>query len=291
MNSLAYHTDYWGDRNKKERFIHFLDMIHNLNLTRWDNAGYWDNNYRPFSYFDGDKLVASVCVYSLDMVIKGKPAKIAQISGVGTDPDYRRRGLSYELSLKAMAWADERHDFYFLFADEEAKTLYRKCGFMPVREQKTEIVLTGFDTDSEIKKLDMAVERDRQLVYALAQERCAVSDELGIVSPKLFMFWCLYFLKEMVYYIKELDIVVLMERRANKLSVYDIVGRDIPAFDVLYGYLAKGTDQSVEFLFMPDKLGIGGYAQTLIALEEGTFVKKPFPFFSSPFQFPLTAHA
>ena len=74
--------------------------------------GFWDHGYRPFSLFDGSNIVSSLCVYSMDMTINGEHRLVAQVSGVGTLPEYRRKGLNLELTQKAMAWAKTEHDFF-----------------------------------------------------------------------------------------------------------------------------------------------------------------------------------
>ncbi|MFM1561532.1 MAG: GNAT family N-acetyltransferase, partial [Roseibacillus sp.] len=55
------------------------------------------------------ELVASACLYSLPMTVKGTERRGAQISSVGTLPSYRRRGPNRELTRWAQEWA-RQHD-------------------------------------------------------------------------------------------------------------------------------------------------------------------------------------
>ena len=109
--NLSYREDYWDSPELKEQFLSFLIQIHGLDLSRWDKMGFWDRKYRPFSYFDGDSLISNVCIYSMDMTIQGQRRLVAQVSAVGTLPEYRRKGLNIELTQKAMDWARVNHDF------------------------------------------------------------------------------------------------------------------------------------------------------------------------------------
>ena len=47
-------------------------------------------------------------------------ARLAQISGVGTRPGWRRRGLNRHLTEVALDWARGKHEGVFLFSSDEA---------------------------------------------------------------------------------------------------------------------------------------------------------------------------
>jgi GNAT superfamily N-acetyltransferase len=288
--NLSYKEDYWDSLDLKMEFINFLLHILGLDLSLWDKMGFWDRRYRPFSYFSGNSLVSNVCVYSMDMTIRGQQCLVAQISAVGTLPEYRRKGLSYQLTQKAMDWAQKNHDFFFLFADQEAYHLYNKCGFRQVDEYKASISVSGNVAQSGAVKLDIQIKDHVELIYSLASNREPVSDILGVSNNKLFMFWCLYYLKGHIYYIPELDILVLYKRDNRLLTIFDIVGTDIPAFAEIYPYICDEYDKTVEFLFMVDKLNPGYFERKKIE-DNGTHISGDFPLENTQFIFPFTAHA
>ncbi len=289
--NLTFRENYWDSPELKQEFIAFLNKIHNLDLSLWDEMGFWDHRYRPFSYFDGPNLVSSLCVYSMDMTINGERRRVAQVSGVGTLEEHRRKGLNLELTEKAIAWAKAEHDFFFLFADEGARPFYKRCGFRPVLEHKARVSITGKAASRGARKLDMTSRDDIDLVFRLASEREPVSGILGVNNPKLLMFWCLYFFSENVFYISELDTLILYERQNDLLTVHDIVGKKIPPFDEIYPYISSDDDKAVEFSFMTDKLDLGGREELLIVESNGTRLFGDVPFEGSKFLFPITAHA
>jgi GNAT superfamily N-acetyltransferase len=287
---LIYLENYWDRPQRKAEFIRFLVSVFHLDLSLWDRRGYWDHNYRPFSYFAGETLVSSVCLYSMDMVVAGRRCRVAQFSAVGTLPEYRRQGLSSQLTRKAMAWVGDSHDFYFLFADEEAFPFYQSCGFRRVAEHKTRIAVAGGTARPGARKLDINDEKHRKLIHRLAAERVPVSERLGILNEKLFMFWCLYGLGEYLDYIAELDLLVVYKRADGRLTMYDVVGQNIPSFDDIYPYLRDERDQSVDFLFMADKMRLANPEYVRIE-ENGTHLYGNFPLKHEKFIFPFTAHA
>ena len=89
--NLAVKTRYWDDPKARGAFQEFVLEIHGLDFSRWESGGYWDHAYIPFSFFEGDTIVSSVCIYLLDAVIDGEATHLAQVSGVGTLPEWRHR--------------------------------------------------------------------------------------------------------------------------------------------------------------------------------------------------------
>ena len=81
--NLSYATNYWHNESHKREFNDFLVRIHNLGLTNWEEMGYWDNDYRPFSLFEDDRIISNVCLYSMDMMVAGERSRVAQISAAG----------------------------------------------------------------------------------------------------------------------------------------------------------------------------------------------------------------
>jgi predicted N-acetyltransferase YhbS len=289
--NLTYREDYWDDPDLKRQFLTFIKSIFNVDMTIWEELGYWDDRFRPFSLYDNGRLVSHVCIYSLDMSINGDRCKVAQVSSVATLEGYRRKGLNLELTRKAIAWADQEHDFYFLFADIEAYPFYKRVGFRSINEHKIVHPLQGINPIKGAIKLKMKKEVDRELAYRIAGEREPVSDVLGFCNKRLFMFRIVYFLNDYVYYLPKFDLLVLYKRAKGVLTLFDIVGKKMPSFGELYPYIGDVSDTKVEFLFMTDKMGLDMGESVLVELEGGAHVMGDFPFEGQQFIFPFTCHA
>lgn len=288
---FTFKSDYWDDPRLKKQFIDFLIDIHGLDLSLWDRLGFWDRKYRPFSFFNEDSLVASLCVYTMDMTVLGKKCKVAQFSGVGTVAEQRRKGLNAELTRKAMAWARAEHDFFFLFADEDAFPFYKHSGFRRVQEHGIYYPVTTTPSIPGVVKLDIERKDHLDLIYRCAVEREPVSDLLGINNAKLFMFWCLYFLKDYIYYIEKYDLLILYKREDAHLTVFDIVGPRMPSLAEIYPYIAAPQDETIEFRFMADKLKLERYEERPLKEDNGTHLFGDFPLENRNFIFPHTSIA
>jgi len=288
--SLIYREDYWDSSDLKKKFISFMIDIFDLDLSLWDSKGFWDVDFKPYSYFDDSSLVANVCVYSMDMMVDGKRCRVGQISSVGTRPEYRRKGIGFELMQKALEGTREEHDCCFLFADNEAFGLYEKCGFRYTDEYKARINISGRSPRPGVLKLNMERSDHIDMVFNLASEREPVSNILGAFNEKLFMFWCLYALRDHIYYIPDLEILALYKRDNGLLTLFDIVGKKMPSFVEIYSYISDPLDEIVEFLFMVDKLRPGKYEEVMTK-ENGTHLSKGFSLKETRFIFPYTSHA
>ncbi len=289
--SLTFREDYWDDVEAKRTFIEFIRRIHNLDLTYWDEMGYWDSRYRPFSFFDGKTLVSNVCIYSMEMSVAGRRCRAAQVSGVATIPEMRRKGLCLELTRIAMDRFRPDHDFFFLFADNDAFPFYETCGFHRAAESRPHIAISGRAPAAGAVKLDTGRKDHVERIHRFALERGPVSSELGTLNDRLFMLWCLYALKDDIHAIDDLDLLVLSRREGGVLTIFDIVGKRIPPFLEIYPFIAGESDRRVEFQFLPDRLDLTEHLEWTREEKNGAHHFGDFPLEGKRFIFPFTSHA
>jgi len=288
MSELEFRSQYWDHPPSKRAFIQFIQNIHGLDFTLWDDLGYWDTAYTPFSYFRGDEVVASVCIYLLEAIVDGKPAQLIQISGVGTHEKWRNRGLSRELTRRGLAWAGDNVAGTFLFSDADAIPYYLKTGFSPADEYLCASPIRCSNPRAGIEKLDMNDSRMVQKVFQYAVDREAISNRFSINNPKLVEFHALYTLRDSTYLIPELECMIFFERKETTLHIYDILAPQLPPFERILPYLCRPGDTELVCHFFTDKLGP---AETEIILLEGNhlFTRDHFPV--NPVVFPYTSRA
>ncbi len=303
-HNFQLRSDYWADAPARAAFKDFIGQVFGINLEPWDAAGYWDNDYRPFSFFSANgRVVANTCLYSMRMVIAGRPARVGQISGMGVLPELRRQGLGRQLTEVALRWASGHgHEFFMLFSSEEALPFYRSQGFTPAAEHTPVLRLAaesacapGTDiAPPGIRMLDMTQPADRTLLFRLASGRCPVSQQLGVLNERLLMFRALFAPRGSgTHYIASLDVAVQFRRRDGVLTLFDVVGPRLPVFAELAPFLIAPGDREVVFWFMTDCLGdlapFGSLEYRPLA-GNNLHLCGPFPV-SSPFVVPFSAQA
>lgn len=292
MNELILRQGYWRDVDARRAFQKFLIEIHGLDLARWEAAGFWDHErYLPFSFFDeGGAVVASLCVFSLDLVVDGRPCRAGQLSGVGTDPRFRRQGLNRQLTEVALASVAEDHDFVFLFAAEEALAFYAACGFQIIEESQTFLEVEGREPRAGLLQVDVSDEQMLSSLAEAAHRRAPVSHRLGALNPRLLLFHVLYTLTDSVFFLPALDVYVLLKHEGDRLTVFDVIGETVPTFAELYPFLARLETREVLFGFDPDLLEPSGLEWRPMP-ETLCHDRGDFPLRRSSFIFPYTSHA
>lgn len=276
-------TAYWHDPQARQSFKDFILRIHGVDFSDWEAAGYWDEDYSPYSYFAGDRLVASLCIYTMPAVVNGEACTVAQVSGVGTLPEYRLQGLNRRLHEIALADTLAGRRFVFLYADDEAVPFYRKCGFRPVQAHAAVVPLPETRADAAIEKLDLGERAVRESIYGLACARLPVSRVFATMNPRLVMYHLLYGLRDRIWRIPSIDAVVPMKFDGGTAVVYDILARKLPRFEQLAPFLAAGGAREVEFRFPVDQLQVPDFRLRELAGENvhvmGAFDLGPQPVF------------
>jgi len=295
LSDLTMREGYWHDARAKAAFCRLIRDTFGLDFSAWDTAGYWDDRYCPFTWFDRDgEAVSSVCLYTMNLVVDGRRQVAGQLSAVATRPVWRRRGLAQRLAEEALQRsAGQGHAFQYLFSDDEARSFYRRLGFVAVEEQVTAIDLIGRDPLPGARRLDPAHAVDLALIHRLARERAPVSGKLGVLNDRLVMFYALGPLRDAPWHVEPLDVVVLGSRNAGVLTIFDVIGRRIPALAELYPFLADRLDVRIVVRFEPDQLG-DLHALGCVGVQPLTgnnlHVRSDFPL-RGPVVFPLTAQA
>ncbi len=291
LDDLELRQGYGNDLEARRAFIEFLDHIHGLDLTTWASLGYWDEDYRPFSLFDGEgRIVSSAQVFSLDFIVDGEPLRAAQFSGVGTLEEFRRKGLNRHITEVALEWLAPNHDFVFLFSDDDAIPFYEATGFQPLAEARPSLTVPGGGGGPEARRLDVDNAADRELIERLSVERAPVSNTFGVLSHGLFMFHALYPMREHLYYLPHLDVLALHRREGQRLDLFDVVGTEIPPLAELLPSIATPETREVAFSFVPDRLEVGEVRWSPY-LENNLFDRGDLLLRGRPFLFPFTSHA
>jgi len=129
-----------------------------------------------------------------------------------------------------------------------------------------------------------------ELLSRMAGRRAPVSQILGVLSEKLFLFHAMYTLADALYEIPELDCIVAARTAGKRMTVYDVVGEQIPSFEELYPFLATPTTREVAFYFSPDQLLVDGLRWTILP-GNNLHDRGDFPLREDRIPFPFTAHA
>jgi len=268
----------------------FAQKVLQINLARWETAGLWDPNYRPYSWTVDNQIVSNLCVYSLDLLVAGKQRKAGQICTVGTHPDFRHQGLIHKLFDAVRQEIEPQHDFLFLFAHPELNDYYEDWGFHQVSQQRPEIEVHPASRRPGLNKLNLTQPEDFHWFSQLAQHRVFNNRRLACNNASLLQFNVIYGLEPFAYKIPELNAAVFFKIWRNYMAVYDIISTQELSWEEVFPYISHRSIQNVVFYFDPSHIGVEDFEWK--PYEKGhLFIKGPFSLKNKAFIYPVTSIA
>ncbi|HDU6927260.1 TPA: GNAT family N-acetyltransferase, partial [Listeria monocytogenes] len=263
-----------------------------INFEEWYRDGFWNDKYICYSYIDDNKVIANVSINKMNLIYQGEDYRALQIGTVMTHPDYRGQGLAKKLLEHVIAKYEDQYDFLYLFANDTVLDFYPKFGFERVEESSFTVDACSLKRESSnLKKLNPGNKTDFQLISRIVSEKTPLSNILDVrESEDLLMFYVLIALKNELYYIEELDVIVLMEQEDADLYVLDILStKKLDVVEVLR-YLPIKKIETIHLLFTPEKSKYIDAAH-IIETEDMLFVRPNILTNENYFLFPATSHA
>jgi len=209
-----------------------------------------------------------------------------------TDPSYRNQGLSRYLMTRVIAEWKDKCDMTFLFANDSVLDFYPKFGFTAVSEYQYSKTIASDNEKIGAEKLDMSLEQSRELVIEKVNNSILMSKLAVLKNVSLTMFYCTSFMRNNVYYLKEMDAVVIAEFQGNTLYLQDIFSPWKVDIDNIIKLLANKEVNKVVLGFTPNNTE--GYEVKLLKEEDTTlFVMKDKAalFQNNKLMFPVLSHA
>lgn len=292
MSNYQLIFDYRSNMKYRGSFNELSKQVFGLDFSKWIEAGCWNGDYICYSYNDGDRVVANVSVNKMNLVLNGKDVKAIQLGTVMTHPDYRNQGLAAELMEIVIAKYEEECEFIYLFANDSVLEFYPKFGFEAIVETKLKMKRSdlGPAIANTIRKLD--VKKDFTLLKDFAENRVPVSAVLGVRNnAHLLCFHYLLQYAEALYYVSELDLIVIFEEADGNLHVYDIISKSaVDAKNILLYIVSKETE-NIHLYFTPEFQNDDIYSKEINTASDRLFIRRAPSGLPRYFTFPMTSHS
>ena len=139
-----------------------------------------------------------------------------------TDNNYRKMGLSRFLMNKVLKDWSNRCDFLYLFANDSVLEFYPKFGFERICEYQHSKAIIKNSVNIKSRKLNIFNPNDYEVL-----KRCYnLSNPFSVLQVKnnweLLMFYCMFVLKDNVYYIEQYDTIVIAEYDGENMICYEM---------------------------------------------------------------------
>lgn len=255
MQEFIFKKDYRNNEALRTSFFELAANTFDIKFENWYQQGCWGERYIPFSFVDGDQVIANASVNILELIIHGEKKTAIQIGTVMTHPDYRGRGLSASLMNMVLAEYENKVDYMYLFANESVLDFYPKFGFKPVEEHLFSMDFTAkvSPEPTNIQKLDVTNTEDLRLIQKFASERLPVSQHFATDHAQgIFMYYCLNVFSDDIYYLENENVIVIYQKEKHHIDLFDVVSLNkIHITDILHQIADEDTEK-VTFHFTPD---------------------------------------
>ncbi|WP_366290915.1 GNAT family N-acetyltransferase [Paenibacillus sp. AN1007] len=275
MQDLKFTKNYKNNDTLRNSFFELAASTFDIHFENWYRHGCWGEGYTPFSFADGDQIVANASVNILELVIHGEKKNAIQIGTVMTHPDYRKKGLSTHLMNKILEEYENKYDVMYLFANESVLDFYPKFGFKPLEEHLFSMDFHSTANPSKsanLRRLDVTDADDLHLIQQFASQRLPVSKRFATNhTPGIFMFYCLNVFNNDIYYLENEKVIVIYQKEDSNIDLFDVVSlNEINMKDIL-NTISDETTEKVTFHFTPDENKDIDLKSTMT--NEGLFVK------------------
>ncbi|WP_107841202.1 GNAT family N-acetyltransferase [Metasolibacillus meyeri] len=293
MEKYELVSDYRNNESLKESFNALAMKTFELDFRGWYNRGYWNNKYIPYSFIDEGKVISNASVNKMSIIIDGKMYKGIQIGTVMTDENYRNKGLAKQLMQHIMKEYENTYDFMYLFANDTVLDFYPKFGFTRLHESEFSLDLAKssiqMSMDAKVKQL--TIEKDLALLEKFAKNRYTNSMILDVEhNESLLMFYFTIVFHEAIFYVEDLETIVLMAEEEDTLHIFDIISLNAQNVEAVLASVVHETTKKVIFNFTPDFSIEGMKASIMPNDDEALFVLTKESLLKGNFMFPLTSH-
>jgi hypothetical protein len=259
MSNLKLISDYKDNAPYRLSFNELTSLIFNFNPEKWYQAGYWNDQYVPFSFVDSGKVVANVSINKMNLILNGKRLQAIQIGTVMTHPDYRGKRLAFDLMNIVLDRYENDVPLIYLSAESRLGDYYPRFGFRGFKENHFTATVAGLKLrkNGQAKKLDMSAPGVERMIYDKALTRKPLSNVFGVENlPSLLMFYCMTLFRNCIYHIEEEDVLALYKEENGILHVYDIISSK--RFDIqnVLSKIITAETALIDFQFTPDLLPI-----------------------------------
>ncbi|MEA0562609.1 GNAT family N-acetyltransferase [Lysinibacillus irui] len=285
--------DYRHDEKLKASFNDLAIKTFGLDFRDWYNKGYWNDQYIPYSFAMEGRVIANASISKMSLVINGERLNGIQIGTVMTDENYRNQGLSKQLMQEILNKYEDICDVMYLFANNTVLDFYPKFGFTRIHESEFSLDLTKKTIQPNNATLQrLTIEQDLVILENYAKNRQVNSSIIDVEQNEtLLMFYFTIVFHDAIYYLEDLETIVLMEEDAGVINIYDIISiRPFDAETVLAS-VVKDTTKKVVFYFTPDFTLEGMTATIMPNDDDALFVLSKKPLLEGNFMFPLTSHS
>ena len=291
MNPQLY-TAYPTNNTLRRSFCRLAEQTFGIDFEPWYQAGFWGQQYRPYSLVENREVIANVSVNIMDMCLHGQQKRFIQLGTVMTEEAHRGQGLSRFLMERILEEWKPQCDGVYLFANDSVLNFYPKFGFRPAQEWTYTKPLSAASITAPLPpKLDMSEPANQRrlkqaVLQSVPQSALAMHHNTGLV-----LFYALSVYRESVYVLDSCNALVMADCEDGTLYVHDIIAPHPVSLNAVIDAFAAFGARQVVLEFIPNDAQ-GFAAQPLCEEDTTLFLLGDFPEWEQErLRFPALSHA
>lgn len=224
MKEYEVIKNYRRDDALRASFNALAGKTFGIDFEDWYQNGYWTDAYNPHSIVIDGKIAANVSVNHTDFVWRGERFRLIQLGTVMTGEEYRNRGLIRRIMETIEEDYADKADGIYLFANDSVLDFYPKFGFREAREYQYDKTLHN-RKERTMEQVPMERKEDWDKVERAVKESvCNGAFDLA-GNSSLIMFYLTKYMRENVYYEKNLGVYAVAEMEGKSLLLHQVFSR------------------------------------------------------------------
>ena len=250
------------------------EISFDITFSKWQESGYLTEKYRPYLTIKDGRVIANASANLMNFAFAKKIWSGIQIGTVMTAKCFRNQGLASKLIRDIISDWQDKVDFIYLFANDESASYYPQFGFERVYEYAYSKAIEKKDIHTLLETMDLNEYKWLDKLKVKYQEGNRYSSFRSFDNFELLMFYCGLFMADSLYYIREYDLIAIIQKEENTLCCFEIFGRTTePLANVLQKIEEAFTDvDTLELGFTP--LDDSGFQTTRIDDYDHLFILK-----------------
>jgi GNAT superfamily N-acetyltransferase len=276
------------DRQRHEAFFRFVPRIFpGLDFRLWYARCGWPSSFVVHAFREGEEIVASVASSAMEMLVRGRPCSAWQLGTVGTIPEQRGRGLAARLMEEVVGRAVAAAEPVFLFANDEVLDFYPRFGMRRAQECAFVVRQPIRPAPNPAPRLELDQPEHLRLLERLSACALPVTERFGARNYGTILLWhATYAHPEDLYYLDELDAVIVARAAAEVLTVYDVIAQHPFDLAAVLPRVIEREIARVEFGFTPERW----WPTAVPERPHSELFVRGLELPTEPFKFPVLSH-
>ena len=283
-------TNYRKDEKLRSSFTDLAGMVFGLDLGRWYENGFWQDDYIPYSVVENGVVVANISVNVCNHKWRSRVHHLAQLGTVMTHPDHRGKGYVRALMEKVREECDRSFEGTYLYAEDHMRGFYEKFGFQKRDEYRCRKKV-NITNPSSAEKIPMDSKDEWDRMVDIIRRRGQYGEKIMVNNPGLFMFYLSGPMADCVYYVPSSEAYVVADVQNGDLTVYAIFSSEKVSLGDVISSFGSGIKQ-VTLAFSPENNT--GFEQKKLEKDDTILLARG-PVFeemaNDRFMFPEISHA